>query len=143
MSGEYAIRYLIAHAAPILALVPEGRIVVGELPLNTVLPAIGISKIDSLPLNFIDPNETPKMHSDRVQVTVQCKGPQSAIAGTGLAGLNAILKLVLAACPNSYGSINGIAVRSIVPDIEVINPYDDVDLIHSGSRDFFVKRVSS
>ena len=127
------------HGIGVKEKVPAARIVVGELPLNTVLPAIDVSEVDSIPLNFIEPNQTPKMHTDRVQVRAQCKGPQSATAGTGRAGLQALLRLILAACPNQRGSINGVAVESIVPDTQMIHPYDDIDLIHSGSRDFIVR----
>ncbi len=139
MSGVSVIRYLLANAASVVAVVPATRIAAGDLPINTALPAITITQISSVPQNGIRINETPKLHSDRVQVTVLVKGPQGSPSGTGYPGARALLKLVLAACPSQRGSVNGIVVDSIVPDLEGPDFYDDSMSLYSGSRDFVVR----
>ncbi len=142
MSGVAVIVALLRANNAITAVVPASRIMAGDLPLNTGLPAIEVTQISSVPTNFIQTNSSPKMHSDRVQVSVLCKEPQTGVAGTGYAGLRSLLRLVLAACPNQRGTINGITCDSIVPDIESPDFYNDVDMIRQGSRDFLVRRLA-
>jgi len=138
-SSEDALRYLIANDAAVLAIVPATRIIVGdELPINTALPALLVSEIDSVPWNTISQSE-PYHHVERVQVTAFCKGPLSSTS-TGRQGVKALLALVLSACSTRYGTVNGTVIAAITPDIEVKNPYDDLAAIHSGSRDFLVRR---
>lgn len=139
MSGVYVIVALLKASAGVTAIVPASRIMAGELPLNTPLPAIGVSLISSMPTNYIQANSAPKMHTDRVQVSVLCKETSGSGAGIGYGGVQSLLRLVLAACPNQRGTINGIIVDSIVPDIAGPDSYDDVDLVHQGSRDFLVR----
>ena len=142
MSGVVVIRYLLANAAAVTAVVPATRIMAGDLPLNTVMPAIVVTEISSMPLNTIRINESPKMHTERVQVSVLFKGPQGSPAGTGLPGVKALLKLVLAACPSQRGTVNGIAVDSIIPDTEGPDMAVDDTALYSQSRDFIVKYVA-
>lgn len=141
MSGVSVIRYLLANNAPVLAVIPAANIMAGDLPLNTVLPGISLSQVTSRPLNLIKINEANKTHTDRVQVSVIFKSPQGSPAGTGWPGVKAALKLVLAACPSQRGTVNGVAVDSIVPDIEMILPEDPEDNTIQGSRDFIVKWI--
>ena len=136
MSGVAVIRSLIAGNTAVLAVVPATRIVAGDLPLNTVLPAISIMQISSIPRNDIRVNETPKLHTDRVQVSVLFKGTP---AGAGYPGVKAMMKLVLAACPSQYGTVNSVAVMGIEPDAEGPDLYDDATALYSCSRDFFVR----
>lgn len=139
MSGIVAIRYLLANNAPLLAVVPAARIIVGDLPLNFTLPAISITQVDSLPRLTLAMTEPKRMHTDRVQVTALIYGPQGTPAGLGLPGLESILKLVLNACPNQRGMINGVDLDSILPDVKGPLLQDDVSAIYSGSRDFIVR----
>lgn len=139
MSGVAVIRYLLANAAAVTAIVPSTRIMAGDLPINTTLPAIAITQVSGLQRLTVAMTETPRLHTDRVQVSVICKGPQTAAAGTGYAGVNTILKLVLAACPNQNGTINTFAVDSILPDVEGPDLQDDATSLFSRSRDFIVK----
>lgn len=141
MSGVAVLRYLLANNAPVLAVCPATRIMAGDLPLNTVMPAIAVMQISSVPLNTIRINESPKMHTERVQVSVLFKGPQGTPAGAGVPGVKALLKLVLAACPSQRGTVNGIAVDSITPDIEGPDLSDDATALCSQSRDFLVRWV--
>ena len=139
MSGEYVIRHLLANNAPVIALVPAARIICGELPLNTTLPAISVTMISSVPLNMLRINEMPKTFTDRIQVTVVCKA--GAVAGSGYSGVKAIQQLVLAACPSQRATVNTIVVDSIIPDFEYGPTYDNINLIYSASRDFFVRHT--
>lgn len=139
MSGVAVIRHLLANAAAITNVVPATRIMAGDLPLNTVMPAISVVQIDSLPLNLLKINETPKLHADRVQVSVLFKGQEGNPQGTGYPGVRALLKLVLAACPSQRGTVNGIAVDSIAPDIEGPDLQDASTALYSSSRDFIVR----
>ena len=83
--------------------------------------------------------EGKRLHTDRVQVSVLFKGPEGAPAGTGYPGVRALLALVLAACPNQRATVNGIAVDSILPDIEGPDLSDEATAIYSQSRDFLVR----
>lgn len=145
MSGVYVIRYLLANNAPVLAALGAGppaaaaRIMTGDFPVGTVMPAISVNQIDSIPFNLLKINDTPKLHTDRVQVSVVFKGPQGSPVGTGYPGVRALLKLVLAACPSQRGVVNNIQVDSIVPDIEGPDLQDDATALYSGSRDFLVR----
>lgn len=139
MSGVAVIRYLLKTNNPVLAIVPAARIIAGDLPLNTVMPAIAVTQISSVPHNTIRINESQKPHTDRVQVSVLFKGPQGTPAGAGYPGVKALLKLVLAACPSQRGTVNGISVDSIIPDIEGPDLSNDEDALYSQSRDFIVR----
>lgn len=138
MSGVIVIRYLLANNAPVLAVVPAARIVAGDLALNMALPAIAIEHVSGVPHNLIRTNEPQKLHTDRVQVSALFKGASGTPPGTGYAGVKALLKLILAACPSQYGVINGINVLSIQPEIEGPDLSDAATSLYSGSRDFIV-----
>jgi len=137
MSGIVAIRYLLANDAELTAVVPSSRIKPGNLPLKTLLPAISLRQISSVPQNLINTNDPNRVHTDRVQVTAHFNDPSGATAGTGYPGLKAAMKLILAACPSQYGSINGVQVHSIQPQFE--GPDFQDESIHTCSRDFMVK----
>ena len=139
MSGVIVIRALLVASAPVVAVVPSTRIMAGDLPLNTVMPAIAITQISSLPHNTVYMREPRMQHTDRIQVSVLFKGPQGTPAGTGYPGVRAMLKLVLAACPHTHGTVNGIDVDSIIPDVEGPDLSDDATALYSGSRDFIVR----
>lgn len=143
MSGVKVIRYLLANNSPVLAVVPATRIMAGDLPINTVLPAISIDQINSIPVLTLRMSEANRMHSDRVQVDVVVKGPQGDPQGTGYGGVRSLLALVLAACPNQRGTINGVTVDSILPDSEGPDQQDDASALYSGSRDFIVRWKSA
>lgn len=139
MSGVAVIRHLLANAAAITSVVPATRITAGDLPLNTVMPAIAVTQISGMPRLTLAMTEPNRLHTDRVQVSVLFKGPSATPAGTGYPGLDAVMKLLLAACPNQNGTVNGVAVDSILPDIEGPDLQDDATGLFSRSRDFIVK----
>ena len=140
MSGVNVIRYLLAHQAGVLAVVPASRIMAGALPVNTVLPAILVTQISSVPYNLLRTNEANKMHTDRVQASVLFKGVGE---GAGYPGLKAMMKLVLAACPGQRGTVNGVVVDSITPGLEGPDLYDDAVGVYSQSRDFLVRWIAA
>jgi hypothetical protein len=145
MSGVSVIWYLLKTNAPVLAALGVGppvataRIMAGDLPLNTVMPAIQVTQISSVPYNTVKMGEPRVQHTDRVQVSVLFKGPQGTPVGLGYPGVRAMLKLVLAACPHTHGTVNNIDVDSIIPDVEGPDLSDDATALYSGSRDFFVR----
>jgi len=139
MSGVAVIRYLLANAQAVLNVVPAARIVAGDLPLNSAMPAISVTEVSSQPRLTVAMTEPNRMHTERVQVSVLFKGPQGTPAGAGVPGVKALLPLVLAACPNTHGSVNGITVLDIRPDNEGPDLSDDATSLYSGSRDFLVR----
>lgn len=136
MSGVAVIRYLLANNANVLAVVPATRIVAGDLPQGTAIPAIAVTQISSVPHNLLRTNESNKTHTDRVQVTVYRKAEPD---DRGYPGLKPLLNLVLAACPSQRGAVNGVAVDSIVPSIEGPDLPIPEQALFSRSRDFIVK----
>lgn len=139
MSGVAVIRYLLANNASLTAVIPAVRIKAGRLPLNTVMPAISVTQISSVPFNLINTNEANKLYTDRVQVTVKFNDPSATTPGTGYPGMRAAMTLLVPACPSQYGTVNGIKVHSIQPQFE--GPDLEEDHIHSCSFDFLVKWV--
>lgn len=139
MSGVAVIRSLIAGNAAVTAVIPSTRIMAGDLPLNTVMPAIAVTQVSGIPRLTVAMTEPNKMNTDRVQVSVLFKGPQASPAGTGYPGVAAMMKLVLAACPNQRGTINGVSVDSVLPDSEGPDLQDDATGLFSRSRDFIVR----
>lgn len=139
MSGVAAVWYLLKTNPAVLAVVPVGRIMAGDLPLNSVMPAISVNQISSVPRNPVDMTGANVLHTDRVQVSVLFKGPQGTPTGTGYPGVRSLLRLVLAACPNTHGTVNGVNVDSILPDIEGPDLSDEATALYSGSRDFIVR----
>lgn len=143
MSGVSVLWYLLKTNTPVLAVVPAARIMAGQLPLKTELPAISVQQISSVPYNLINTNEPNKMHIDRVQVSVHFKGPQGTPPGAGIPGVKALLKLVLAGCPSQRGLVNSVAVDSISPDLEGPFDTDEETALHTCSRDFLVRWTES
>lgn len=140
MSGVAVIRYLLANNAPVLAVIPAARIIAGDLQLGTVIPAIPVTSIDRVSaFRPVWVNETPKLYDERVQVSPLFYGSKASIPGTGYLGVYQVLKLILAACPSQRGLINGIAVDSIIADIEGPDLHDQDTDLYSKSQDFFVR----
>jgi hypothetical protein len=130
MSAVAAIRYLLANNAALIAVVPATKIMAGTIPVNTVLPAIGIQEISTVERTNVDMSSTSLMETSRVQVTVLAKT---------YATQKSILELVRKACPNTKGSIDSVVVDSILP-AGAGPDFEDVDAnIYTQSRDFIVK----
>lgn len=130
MSAVKVIRYLLANNANLTAVVPAARIMAGEIPLNAVLPAIAVNEISTVERSTVAMNAATVLATSRVQVTVMSKTYDEQ---------KSILALVRKACPVSRGTVNGVAVDSIIPDIAGPDLRDDDARIFFQSRDFIVK----
>lgn len=137
MSGVAVIWSLIKSSSPVVAIVPVARITVGIIPLNAVIPAIGIGQISSTRRNTVSMNEQYTLVSERVQVTVMVK--KSSQGGTDYPGQVALLGLVRRACPNTRGTVNGVLLDSVLPDSEGPDFEDTPAGIMMRSQDFIVK----
>lgn len=136
MSGVAVVRYLLANSAPFIAQIPATRITAGDLPLNIGLPACSVKLISGTPRNTVAMTESPRLHTDRVQVSFLTADEP---VGRGYPGIKALQALALTACANQSGTVNGVAVDSILPDVEGPDLTDDASKIRQGSRDFIVK----
>lgn len=130
MSGVAVVRYLLANAAGVTALVPATRIMAGTLPLNTALPALAVAQVSGVHRLTLGMVETGMLRTERVQVTVLAKT---------YASQKAVLAAVLAACPNQRGTVNGVALDSVLPDGEGPDLFDADATICEQSIDFIVK----
>ena len=130
MSGVAIVRHLLANNAALVAQVPATKIMAGQIPINTILPAISVAHISGVQRNIVAMNAEKYQVTDRVQVTV--------MAGTyGLQ--KSILALIRAACPHTRGTVNGFDCDSILPDVEGPDFRDDAAAIFMQSQDFIVK----
>jgi predicted small secreted protein len=140
VSGVSVIRTLLASNAAVIAVVPADRILAGDLPINFTLPAIQITQISGIP-TFLDVAMAPgkRLQTDRVQVMAVVKNTQGTPPGGGLPALNALLALVLSACPNTHRTVDGTDVDSILPDSMGPDLSDDAFSFVTQSRDFIVR----
>ena len=130
MSATAIVRTLLAANAPVIAVAAATKIIIGAIPLNTVLPALSLQLVSATRRNTVRMSGAGVMVTARVQVTAQTK--------TG-AQRTSLLKLVGTALPNTRGTVGGFSVDSILPDVEGPD-FEDVDpVIYMGSRDFIVK----
>lgn len=126
MSDVKAVRYLLAQNATLAAQVPAARIIGGVLPQGIALPAISVMHVSTVRPSFVA--ASAGMSIARVQVTI--------FAAT-YATQKSIMALIRAALPRSRGSVNGVAVESIIPDTEGPDATDDAGL-YIGSIDYRV-----
>lgn len=128
MSGTAVIKSLLSANVALIAQVPAARIFVGDVPLNTTLPAISVKLIDGVQRNTVAMTET-KSVLDRVQVSLLTK----------TAAQGPIWPLIRAALPVSRGTVSTFDVDSIIPDREGQNLFDQVAIIYQQSNDFMVR----
>lgn len=130
MSGVKVVRYLLANSAPLTAVVAAAKIAAGPVPQDTELPAIAVTQISGVQTNTVAMNAAAYQVRERIQVTAYAKTyPQ----------MKAILALVRAALPLSRGTVNGVAVDSILPDSDGPDLFDHEAGAHEQSIDFIVK----
>jgi hypothetical protein len=139
MSGVAVIRYLLAHDQGVLAAVAEDHIFAGDAPINLQMPALSVKEISGVPMLTIGMTDPRFMQSERVQITALVKGTEGAPAGAGYPAVKQLLALVMAACRNARGAINGVLVDSILPDLEGPDLSDETTALYTQSRDFIVK----
>jgi hypothetical protein len=143
MSGVAVIVAKLKAHAPLTILVPAARMMAGEVPLNTALPNIAVTSVVDVPRTPVSASVAGRMNTERVQVTVMVSGIQTTTAGTGYPGLDAILKLVLAACGNTRGPLAGVHVDSILPDTKGPDFFPQNPSMAVSSRDFIVKWITA
>lgn len=129
LCGVAIVRYLLAHHAPLLDMVPSTSIVSGDIPIDTALPAIGVRQISGWAHKTISMDSAATRWRDRVQVSVLADNyPEK----------KAILAMVDQALPLSRGIINGVYCDSIRKDISGPD-LDDIETgIFEQGQDFMV-----
>ena len=126
MSDVKAVRYLLANNATLTAQVPADRIFSGIVPQGTAPPTIAVTHVSTVRPQMV--NTASKLCVSRVQVTVMA---------ASYATQKSVLALVRAALPRSRGSVNGVAVDSILIDTEGPDFTDEAGL-YMGSIDYRV-----
>ena len=129
MSGTAIIKSLLGANAALVAQVPATRIFVGDVPLNTTLPAISVKRISGTSYLPMDMVLTTTFQTQRIQVTLLTK----------TAAQDAIWALIRPALPNTRGTVSTFAVDSILPGIEGPDMFDQVAVIYQQSTDYMVK----
>ena len=135
MSGVAILGYLMANDQTLVAQVPAEKIIGGIVPLETVLPAIGILSITGIPRNTVAMTGT-RLWTERVQVTPMA---DQSHQGGAYPFVQNVLPLIRRACANRNGSINGFVLDSILPDVEGPHFDDPVTRIVQKSQDFIVR----
>lgn len=103
MSDVKVIRHLLTNSAPLIAVVPAARIIAGDIPQGTTMPAIGITHVSGVWDSEISAQGTGCRA--RVQVTVM---------GADYPQQKQIMRLARAAVPRTRGTIAGVVVDSIL-----------------------------
>lgn len=101
-----SIRALLAGAAAITAHVAD-RVMAGDVPEGTAMPALGIKEISSVPVGAIDAQAEQSVVVTRVQVMVMAKAYPE---------VKPLRDLVRRACNFQRGPIAGVDVISIERD---------------------------
>ena len=130
MSAVAVLRHILAADATLIAQVPAARIMAGVIPINTTLPAISVTEISAVDRKTVAMNDGETLVTSRVQVTIMAKTYPL---------VKSILELARKACAHQTGTINSVAVKSILP--ESAGPdLQDVDAgIFMQSRDWLVQ----
>lgn len=130
MSGVQVILSKLLASSDLTTVVPSARIVAGEIPEGTALPALSVMLVSSVPrLNVRMAAGARETSTDRVQVSVLAKSyPQ----------MRQIMRLVRAACPHVRGTVDGIAVDSIIPELEGPDFFVEQLKVVGCTRDFRV-----
>lgn len=132
MSGVGITRYLLANDAGLTATVPASRVMVGEIPINTQLPAISIMQISATPHNMIGMASATRLIKERVQITVMCDDYPST---------KAIAALIREALPVSRGTVNGFSCDSVIPEFEGPDFFDQEKNLYMQTHDYTVNYV--
>jgi len=128
MSGTAIIRSLLGANAALVAQVPATRIFVGDVPLNTTLPAISVKLVGGTERLTVAMTET-RMVTDRIQVSLLASTPSQG----------ALWLLIRAALPHTRGVVSTFNVDSILPDA-VGPPIPNQNAsIYQESQDYMVK----
>lgn len=124
-----AVWYLLKTSAALIAVVPAARIFSGVIPHGTALPAIGVNHISSVRNRTVG-SGVDAFTSSRVQVTVHADTYPN---------LRTVMPLVRAALPKKPGTVNSVAVDSILIDSEGPDFRNDEAGIYMRSQDCIVR----
>jgi len=130
MSGVAIVTHLLTSNAPLLAQVPAAQICGGIIPQGTPLTAIAVTQVSGSVRKTVRMGESPTLWTERIQATVVAASYEA---------LQAVLQLVLAACPVSRGTVNGFACDSVLPDVTGPDMYRHEDGAYIKTQDFIVK----
>ena len=130
MSGVAIARYLLANNLTLTAVVSASKIFAGTIPLNTELPAIGITQISGTQRTTVSMSDANRLVTERVQVTVAAKTYPLQ---------KSLLSLVRESLPLSRGVVNSFDCDSIILDSEGPDIYDQGAEIYEQSQDFFIR----
>lgn len=128
MSDVKAVRYLLANNAELVAVVPATRIAAGPLPQGTALPAIAVTHVSGVWGSQISGQSN--FVTARVQVTVMA---------SSYVQQKQIIALVRAAVPRTRGTINGVAVDSILREPDGPDFGDFEADIYMQTQDYLVR----
>jgi uncharacterized membrane protein YczE len=135
MSGTAIVRALLGASPAVTALVPNARIIAGQVQQGTILPAISVRPVSGgEKASPIARNLSKKMIEERIQVTVLAKS---------FVEMEKVLKAASLGPGVHTGTVVGFRVNSIVPSY--VGPYlgPAGDEIHEQSRDFMVTFVEA
>lgn len=127
MNSEKVIYELLKTNAPLIAVVPIGRIYGGLIPIGAALPAIAYNHISTVQETSI--GLTTLKTRSRVQVTVAAKTYPE---------IKSIVKLVKTACNNKQGTFNNVKTDSVILGNVGADYRDDSAGIYYGTIDFRV-----
>lgn len=128
MPDVTVIRHLLANHAPLTAVVPAARIMGGDLPQGTALPAISVAHVSGVWGRQL--GQQSRDCTARVQVTLHAANyPQQ----------KQVMPLVRAAVPRTHGTVAGVVVDSITREADGPDFRDDEAGIYLQTQDFFVK----
>jgi len=129
VSAGKVIRALLIADGGVLALCPAARIVAGVIPQGSALPAISVMRISHYSAARIDAQAPTGLATSRVQVSVLTK--DYAVA-------DALVIAARKACNFQRGSLGGVAVISVVRDVEGPDMENDDARIQYRTIDFMV-----
>lgn len=129
MSAVNAVRALLIASAPVTAICPASKIVLGVAPQSTVMPALSLTHISTVPVARIDAQAEFGLVTSRVQVTAMAKDYST---------VKSLLDVVRKACNYQRGTLAGVSVISIARDTVGPDLSDDDAAIHFQSIDFKV-----
>lgn len=133
MNGVAAVLQLLAADVAVTALVPATRIMAGVLPQETILPAIAITPVSSVDMQFI-PADAERFTTDRVQVTVMAANYPS---------LQAILRAAKRAGDAKTPTVSGIS--NVIVRTDGQGPFfmNEAASIHLQTQDFRVSYTAN
>lgn len=139
MSGVIVIRALLVANQAVVAAVPVERIFAGDAPIGCPKPALSVKQISGVPTLTVSMNDAKHLHTERIQVTALVTGTEGTPPGDGYPAAKQLMVLVLAACKNTKGVMNGVDVDSVLPDFQGPDLADAPIALLTQSRDFIVK----